>query len=54
MVAGPEVLAELGADRGPAEESTFRRAFALVSPDLLDRVPGAWLTPGPCGLAAGW
>jgi len=28
--AGPEVLAVLGAARGPAEESTFRRAFALV------------------------
>ena len=28
---GPEVLAGLGAVRGPAEESTFRRAFALVS-----------------------
>src|ERR1700748_301120 len=41
--AGPEVLAVLGAARGPAEESTFRRAFALVSPDALDRVPGAWL-----------
>jgi predicted transposase YbfD/YdcC len=41
--AGPEVLAVLGAARGPAEESTFRRAFALVSPDVLDRVPGAWL-----------
>jgi predicted transposase YbfD/YdcC len=41
--AGPEVLAMLGAARGPAEESTFRRAFALVSPDVLDRVPGAWL-----------
>jgi predicted transposase YbfD/YdcC len=41
--AGPEVLARLGADRGPAEESTFRRAFALVSPDWLDRVLGAWL-----------
>jgi DDE_Tnp_1-associated len=26
--AGPEVLAVLGAVRGPAEESTFRRAFA--------------------------
>ena len=26
-----------------AEESTFRRAFALVSPDVLDRVLGAWL-----------
>jgi predicted transposase YbfD/YdcC len=41
--AGPEVLAVLGAVRGPAEESTFRRAFALVSPDALDRVLGAWL-----------
>jgi predicted transposase YbfD/YdcC len=29
--------------RGPAEESTFRRAFALVSADVLDRVLGAWL-----------
>ena len=26
----------LGAARGAAEESTFRRAFALVSPDVLD------------------
>ena len=41
--AGPEVLALLGAARGPAEESTFRRAFALVSADALDRVLGAWL-----------
>jgi hypothetical protein len=41
--AGPDVLATLGADRGPAEESTYRRAFALVSPDILDRVLGAWL-----------
>jgi predicted transposase YbfD/YdcC len=41
--AGPEVLARLGADRGPAEESTFRRAFALVSADWLDWVLGAWL-----------
>ena len=41
--AGPEVLAVLGAARGPAEESTFRRAFALVNPDVLDRVLGAWL-----------
>jgi predicted transposase YbfD/YdcC len=41
--AGPEVLAVLGAARGAAEESTFRRAFALVSPDMLDRVLGAWL-----------
>lgn len=41
--AGPEVLAVLGAARGPAEESTFRRVFALVSPDVLDRVLGAWL-----------
>jgi predicted transposase YbfD/YdcC len=41
--AGPEALAVLGAVRGAAEESTFRRAFALVSPDILDRVLGAWL-----------
>jgi predicted transposase YbfD/YdcC len=41
--AGPEALAMLGAARGPAEESTFRRAFALVGADALDRVLGAWL-----------
>lgn len=41
--AGPEALAVLGADRGAAEESTFRRAFALVSADALDRALGAWL-----------
>jgi predicted transposase YbfD/YdcC len=41
--ASPEVLAGLGAARGPAEESTFRRAFALVSADVLDRALGAWL-----------
>src|SRR5260370_23812652 len=41
--AGPEALAVLGAARGPAEESTYRRAFALVSADVLDRVLGAWL-----------
>jgi len=33
----------LGAARGPTEESTFRRAFALVSADVLDRVLGTWL-----------
>ena len=37
------VLAVLGAEHGPAEESTFRRAFALVSADVLDQVLGAWL-----------
>ena len=41
--AGPDVLAVLGAERGPAEESTYRRAFALVSADVLDQVLGAWL-----------
>jgi predicted transposase YbfD/YdcC len=41
--AGPDVLAALGAGRGPAEESTFRRAFALLSADMLDQVLGAWL-----------
>jgi hypothetical protein len=35
--------AALSAARGPAEESTFRRAFTLVSGDVLDRVLGAWL-----------
>ena len=44
--AGPEVLAVLGAARGPAEESTFRRAFAMISPDVLDRVLGARLHTG--------
>jgi len=41
--AGPEALAALGAARGPADESTFRRTFSLVSADVLDRVLGAWL-----------
>jgi hypothetical protein len=41
--AGADVLAGLGAARGPAQESTFRRAFALVSQDRLDQVLGAWL-----------
>jgi predicted transposase YbfD/YdcC len=41
--AGEDVLAVLGAGRGPAEESTFRRAFALLDPGRLDQVLGAWL-----------
>jgi DDE_Tnp_1-associated/Transposase DDE domain len=41
--AGEDVLAGLGAARGAAEESTFRRAFALLSADVLDCVLGAWL-----------
>src|SRR5580700_10862366 len=41
--AGADMLAGLGAARGPAEESTFRRAFALISPDVLDQILGAWL-----------
>ncbi|WP_230203153.1 transposase family protein [Parafrankia discariae] len=44
--AGADVLAGLGAVRGPAEESTFRRAFALISADVLDQVIGAWLHTG--------
>jgi hypothetical protein len=44
--AGPDVLAALGAERGPAEEPTFRRAFALASAGVLDRVPGAWPRTG--------
>jgi hypothetical protein len=41
--AGAGVLAGLGAVRGPAEESTFRRAFALISADVPGQVIGAWL-----------
>jgi predicted transposase YbfD/YdcC len=41
--AGTGVLDTLGAARGAADESTFRRAFALVNADLLDQVVGAWL-----------
>jgi predicted transposase YbfD/YdcC len=41
--AGADVLAGLGAARGPAEESTFRRAFAMIDPGTLDQVLGAWL-----------
>ena len=40
--AGAGVLAGLGAVRGPAEESTFRRAFALISADVPGQVIGAW------------
>jgi hypothetical protein len=39
--AGADVLAGLGAVRGSAEEYTFRRAFALISADVLDQVIGA-------------
>ena len=46
--AGPDVLAVLGAERGPAEESTYRRAFALVSADMLERCrAGVTCTPRP-------
>jgi predicted transposase YbfD/YdcC len=41
--AGEETLAALGAARGAAEESTFRRAFALLDPGWLDQVLGTWL-----------
>ncbi len=41
--AGADVLAGLGAVRGPAEESTFRRAFALIRADAPGQVIGAWL-----------
>jgi len=43
MDAGAGVLAALGASRGAAEQSTFRRAFTTVDPDTLDAVLGAWL-----------
>lgn len=41
--AGVDVLATLGATRGAAEESTFRRAFAAIDAEKLDAVLGAWL-----------
>jgi hypothetical protein len=41
--AGPVGVGGVGAVRGPAGECTFRRAFALVSADVLDQVLGAWL-----------
>jgi predicted transposase YbfD/YdcC len=41
--AGGDALATLGAARGAAEESTFRRAFAAVDADKLDSILGAWL-----------
>ena len=50
--AGPDVLAALGADRGPAEESTYRRAFTLVSADVLDRGLGAGDDEGRAGRRA--
>lgn len=50
--AEAEVLAALGAVRGAAEESTFRRAFARIDADRLDKVLGAWLWTR-CGRIAG-
>jgi predicted transposase YbfD/YdcC len=44
--AGTDVLAALGASRGPADESTYRRAFALVSGDALDLALGACVAHG--------
>jgi predicted transposase YbfD/YdcC len=41
--AGPDALAALGATRGAADESTYRRTFAQVSADALDAALGAWL-----------
>jgi hypothetical protein len=32
-----------GAARGPAEEPALRRVFAMISPDVLDQILGAWL-----------
>ena len=52
--AGTDVLAGLGAARGAAEESTFRRAFAMIDPDSSTRPSGPGCGPGPCRSAAGW
>jgi predicted transposase YbfD/YdcC len=46
--AGQDVLAALGAVRGPADESTYRRAFAQVSGDALDLALGAWAWTRAC------
>ena len=40
---GPRGPQHRAVARGPAEESAFRRAFALISADVLDQVIGAWL-----------
>jgi len=40
--AGADVLTALGATRGPADESTYRRAFTQVSGDALDLALSAW------------
>ena len=40
--AGEDVQAVLGADRGPAEESTFRRAFALIRRPGRPAQPRSW------------
>jgi len=52
--AGPEVLAVLGAARGPAEESTFGARSPWSAPTCSTgfSVPGCGR--GPCGPAAGW
>jgi predicted transposase YbfD/YdcC len=41
--AGADAPAGLGAARGPAEEPTFRRAFAMIAPGTLDQALGTWL-----------
>lgn len=40
--AGRRRLARLGMGRGVADESTFRRVFARLDADALDRLLGAW------------
>jgi predicted transposase YbfD/YdcC len=41
--AGSEVLGKLRAERGPAEESTFRRVLAKIDADRFDTLLGLWL-----------
>ena len=52
--AGADVLAGLSAACGPAEESTFRRAFAIIGPDVLEQVLGTWLWTKAVQAAAAW
>ena len=52
--AGEDVLAVLGAGRGPAEESAFRRPSPCLTQagSIKSSVPGSG--PGPCRSGAAW
>jgi len=52
--AGPETLAVLGAARGPADESTFRRPFPWSAQMFSTGFPVPGCIPGQYRPAAGW